>query len=60
MIIIRDFLGWEVVLFCILSGFLEAYCGHSLFSEGLGLKIKDEHTQESLSLCFLFESHKMK
>lgn len=42
---------------CILSGFLKTYCWYSLFSKQLGSKFKGEHTNKSLSLCFLFESH---
>lgn len=51
MTIIKGFLLF--VCFCILSGFLEAYCWHSLFSEELGFKFKDEHTKESLYLFSL-------
>lgn len=43
---------------CILSGFPEnLLLVFSLFSKQLGSKFKGEHTNKSLSLCFLFESH---
>lgn len=54
MTIIKGFLLFLLfVCFCILSGFLEAYCWHSLFSEELGFKFKDEHIKESLYLFSL-------